>query len=204
MTSIATHKLLSAIESKVGASPIRAGFDQASLARLHESLKKLEEGKRRRAHGAVGRASRRVQLAVRADVNRIFKGRRVGNAVRRLVFDNKEHGSAAIVFSKFGRRVGGEFVDYLAPYLTGKDIRPKRGRYLAIPLQRGRRNRDPRQVKGKLRPVRIGSRLFLVKTTRAKTLFMFLLLPRVKIRKRLRTRSIVKAELGRMITDFRG
>jgi hypothetical protein len=184
--------------------PIRAGFDRASLARLHESLKRLDEGKRRRARTTVGRTSRRVQLAVRADVNRIFKGRRVGNAIRRLVFDNKERGSAAIVFSKFGRREGAEFVDYLAPYLTGKDIRPKRGRYLAIPLQRGRRNRDPRKIKGKLRPVRIGNRLFLVKSTRAKTLFMFLLLPRVKISKRLHTRQIVKAELGRMIADFRG
>ena len=178
------------------------------LKKLDDALKKAELRTRAAARTSVDQVSRRTQLAIRKDVDRIFsggtirqrrgKGRRVGNSVRRKLFDNRERGTAALVFSKFGRREGGEFVDYLGPYITGRDIRPKRARFLTVPLQRGKKNRDPKKFSN-LHTVSIGGRLFLVRSTRTRTTFMFLLLPRVKITKRLRARKIALREAGQMV-----
>ena len=177
------------------------------LKKLDEAIKRAELRTRAAARTAVDETSRRTQLAIRKDVNRIFsggtirqrrgKGRRVGNAVRRKLFDNRARGTAALVFSKFGRREGGEFVDYLGPYITGRDIRPKRGRYLVVPLQRGKRNRDPRNIKN-LHTVSVAGRLYLVRSTRTRTTFMFLLIPRVRITKRLRAGQIARQEARAM------
>jgi len=173
------------------------------LKKLDEAIKRAELRTRTAARTTVDETSRRTQLAIRKDVNRIFsggtvrlrrgKGRRVGNAVRRKLFDNRARGTAALVFSKFGRREGGEFVDYLGPYITGRDIRPRRGRYLAIPLQRGKRNRDPKNFKS-LHTVSVAGRLYLVRSTRTRTTFMFLLIPRVRITRRLRAKKIALRE----------
>lgn len=177
------------------------------LKRLDEALRRAELRTRAAVRAAVDQVSRRTQLAIRKDVDSIFsggtirqrrgKGRRVGNAVRRKLYDNKSRGTAALVFSSFGRREGGEFVDYLGPYITGRDIRPKRARFLTIPLQRGKKNRDPGKFKN-LHTVAIGGRLFLVRSTRTRTTFMFLLLPRIKITKRLRARKIALREAREM------
>ncbi len=173
------------------------------LRTLDDAIKRAELRTRAAARAAVDETSLRVQKAIRADVDRIFsggtvrlrrgKGRRVSGAVRRKLFDNRARGTAALVFSKFGRREGGEFVDYLGPYITGRDIRPRRGRYLAIPLQRGKRNRDPKTFKN-LHTIAIGGRLFLVRSTRTRTTFMFLLIPRVRITRRLRAKKIALRE----------
>jgi len=178
------------------------------LRTLDDAIKRAELRTRAAARAAVGETSLRVQKAIRADVDRIFsggtirqrrgKGRRVSGAVRRKLFDNRARGTAVLVFSKFGRRENGRFVDYLGPYITGRDIRPRRGRYLAVPLQRGKRNRDPRNIKN-LHAVAIGGRLYLVRSTRTRTTFMFLLLPRVKITRRLRAARIARREARAMV-----
>lgn len=187
------------------------------LKKLDEALRRLELQGRRAARSSVDETSRRIQQALRADVDRIFsggtvrarrgRGRSVAKAVRRKVYDNGPRGTAALVYSKFGRREGGEFVDYLGPYLTGRDIRPNRARHLAVPLQRGKKNRDPRNFDD-LRAVTIGNRLFLVRVTRTRTTFMFLLLPRVRITKRLRAARIARREAqamaGRARRGYRG
>ena len=173
------------------------------LRNLDRALKRADLRTRAAARTSVAETSLRVQKAIRADVDRIFsggtirlrrgKGRRVSGAIRRALFDNRERGTAALVFSKFGRRECGVFVDFLGPYLTGRDIRPRRGRYLAVPLQPGRRNRDPRAFRN-LRPVAVAGRLYLVRSTRTRTTFMFLLLPRVRVTRRLKAARTARRE----------
>jgi len=177
------------------------------LKKLDDAIKRAELRTRAATRAAVDETSLKMQKAIRADVDRIFsggtvqlrrgKGRRVSDAVRRKLFDNRARGTAALVFSKFGRRENGQFVDYLGPYITGRDIRPRRGRYLVIPLQRGKRNRDPKNMKN-LHAVAIGGRLFLVRSTRTRTTFMFLLIPRVRITRRLRAARIARREARAM------
>ncbi len=177
------------------------------IKKLDEAIRKAELRTRAAARMSVDQVSRRTQLAIRKDVDRIFsggtirqrrgKGRRVGNSVRRKLFDNRARGTAALVFSKFGRRQGGEFVDYLGPYITGRDIRPKRARFLAVPLQRGKKNRDPKNL-ANLHTVSVAGRLYLVRSTRTRTTFMFLLLRRVKITRRLRAKKIALREARQM------
>ncbi len=186
------------------------------LKKLDDAVRRAELRTRAAARTAVDETSLKVQKAIRADVDRIFsggtvrlrrgKGRRVSGAVRRKLFDNRARGTAALVFSKFSRRENGRFVDYLGPYITGKDIRPKRGRYLAVPLQRGKRNSDPKTFKN-LHTISVAGRLYLVRSTRTRTTFMFLLLPRVRITRRLRVARIARqgarAMVGRTKRAFR-
>ncbi len=101
------------------------------------------------------------------------------------------------MFSKFGRSENGQFVDCLGPYITGKDIRPHPGRYLVFPLQRGKRNRDPKTFKN-LHTISLAGRLYLVRSTRTRTTFMFLLIPWVRITKRLRAARIARQEARAM------
>jgi hypothetical protein len=145
----------------------------------------------RRAHGAarkaVGETTRAVQLGIRAEVNSIFrKNRKAGNAIRSVVYANEQsRRPAGIVFSAFGRREGGRWIDYLLPYITGRPIVPRHGKYLAVPLQKGKRNRKPRPDMD-LAAVRSGGRLYLVKHSRTRSLFMFVLVKRIPITRRLR------------------
>lgn len=88
-----------------------------------------------------------TKLAVRAVVNAAFTGsrvvgrngnRRVANAIRGKLFEDEAdpRGSpVGIVFSRFGRRQGGKFVDYLLPHALGATIAPTNARKLYIPLQ---------------------------------------------------------------------
>lgn len=186
--------------------PFKAAL--AGLRRLHRANVREERAMRRATRQGVDETSRAIQRAVRRDVDRIFSGssqqlsrrktpRRVSGAIRRKLFDNGDRGTAALIYSKFGRRARGRFIDYLGPYITGRDIRPRRGRFMAIPLQRGRKSRRPENFDD-LRPVVIAGRLYLVRTTRTRTRFMFLLIPRVRISKRLRARRIAIREAKRM------
>jgi hypothetical protein len=203
--SIAAIRTLSRADRKAGGGAIKSEI--RGLRDLDRAFKRLDKNSRQAAKAGVSSSSRRVQLKIRREVNRLFsgsglksrrgKGRKIGNAVRRLVFDNGRDGSAALIFSKFGRREGGRFVDYLGPYLTGQDIKPKRAKFLAIPLQPGKRNKDPAKFKD-LDAIEINGRLFLVRHTRSRSLFMFMLIPRIKVRRRLRPARIARRELRRM------
>lgn len=183
----------------------KAAFE--GLGRLKKAIAQAERRTRQAARTAVSDTSRKTQLAIRRDVNAIFsggsfrtkrsKGRRIGNAVRRKMFDNRERGSAALIYSKFGRKAGGHFVDYLAPYLAGQPIRPRRSRFLAIPLLPGKKNRTPANFPN-LVPVQTGGRLFLVRHTRTRSTFMFLLVPRIQIRKRLRAGLRARQEFAKI------
>lgn len=175
--------------------------------RVVQQLDNLARRSRGAAAKAVSETTRRVQLGIRREVNAIFsKNQRAGNAVRSVVYDNAGNDFSSrgvdargIIYSKFGRRsggalsamTGGGFIDYLGPYLTGRDILPRQGKYLAIPLQPGKRNRRP-QPEMKLEPVTTGGRLYLVKKTRSRTLFMFLLVRKSRIRQRLRLAPILR------------
>lgn len=178
------------------------------LKRLDRALKRAETQTLAAAKAAVNRVSLDVQRAIRRDIDRVFsgsstfrkrrgKGRKVSNALRRKLFDNKSRGSAALIFSKFGRRREGEFVDFFGARITGRDITPRRSRFLTIPLQPGKRNRDPGKFKN-LTTVSSGGRLFLIRSTRTRTTFMFLLIPRAKIRKRLRPSRIFRAQARKL------
>ena len=178
------------------------------VRRLARAVNRAEKEAREATRKGVDQTSREIQKAVRRDVDRIFSGgsaqlrrrktsRKVSGAVRRKLFDNRQRGTAAIIFSKFGRRRGGRFLDYLGPYITGKDITPRRGRFMAIPLQRGRKSRDPKNFNN-LHAVVVNGRVFLVRSTRTRTTFMFLLVPRVRVTKRLRARRIALREGRRL------
>lgn len=178
------------------------------LKRLDRALERAETQTLSAAKAAVNRVSLDVQRAIRRDIDRVFsgsssfrkrrgKGRKVSKALRRKLFDNKSRGSAALIFSKFGRRREGEFVDFFGPYITGRDITPRRSRFLAIPLQPGRRNRDPGKFKN-LETVTVDGDLFLIRSTRTRTTFMFLLIRRAKIRKRLRPARIFRAQARKL------
>lgn len=196
--NIFVQRELSRIEFRSRASfgVINARFK--GFAGLAEALGVAEEAARKATFESVSRTSLRVQKAIRGEVGRIFRrNRRAANAVRRLVFDNEARGSAAIIFSKFGRRDGGEFVDFLAPYITGEDIMPRNARFLAVPLQRGRRNRDVSRFKN-LEPFEHDGQVFLIRRRGARTTFMFLLLPRVRITKRLHPVRTARQEAGQM------
>lgn len=138
---------------------------------------------------------RQVQIAIRRDVSRIFKkNRRAANAVRSVVYDNgRGRGAAGLIFSKFGKKSGGQFVDFLGPYLTGRAIVPRNAKNLAVPLQKGKRNRDPSRFKaGELQQISVAGQLYLIKQTRTRTTFMFLLIPKVTIRRRIRPNTHIK------------
>lgn len=146
----------------------------------------------RRAHGAarhgVSATTRSAQLRLRGQVNAIFsRNRKAGNAVRSAVYDNGERGVSGVIWSRFGRRAAGQYVDFLGPYISGRDITPRHGRYLAIAFQRrrgGKNNAKPSQVRG-LEPAVVDGRLYLVRRQGKKVTFFFELVQRVKVTKRL-------------------
>lgn len=105
--------------------------------KLRQQLEALEQKARRSVTRAVHSSTRALQLKIRADVHAMFPGsRKPGNAIRSVTYPEAGRLSrrpAGIVFSAFGRREAGVFIDYLVPYLTGAHLKPRRGRYLAIP-----------------------------------------------------------------------
>jgi len=187
----------------------RDGFkvQRIGVRRFKAAIDRAHKRTLRAANKGVSESSAALQKEIRREVDRIFSGasgfrrrkksRRVSGAIRRKVYDNKERGSAALIFNKFGRREHGRFIDYLGPYLTGRDITPRRGRAMAIPLQPGKKNRDPKNFPN-LVAIKIAGRIYLVRHTRTRSLFMFMLLPRVRVRHRLRVRQTIKAEARRL------
>jgi hypothetical protein len=69
------------------------------------------------------------------------KGRsRPSNAIRSRLYEGGQD-PAGIVYSKFGRREGGQYVDYLLPHIQGATMRPRAGgapdlgRYMVLPVK---------------------------------------------------------------------
>lgn len=102
---------------------------------------------------AVAGVTLQTKLDIRAVLNAAFTGsavvgrngnRRVANSVRGKLFEDDPDGAGrpapvGIVFSRFGRRRGGRYLDYLLPHALGMTIEPTTARRLYIPLQPGMR-----------------------------------------------------------------
>lgn len=152
----------------------------------------------------------------RARVRAAFpRSRRLPNTIRSRLYPSPpagsdEIGGAGIVYSKFGRREGGRFVDYFLPHVLGGEIRPRRGRWLYIPLERGRRAgtitasaRRRRLVVGLEKGLRFipldGARTLIVKQTRNRSTPVALLIRRASLRRKLDFRS-AEASADRRLT----
>jgi hypothetical protein len=128
-----------------------------------------------------------AKLAAREVINRRFRGsqrvkggaRRVANAIRSKVYENADGSATGLVFSKFGRRRGAEFVDYLLPFVTGETIKPRNSKWLYVPIGGGRRNRQQRRQVGREKGVEFvplsGGRVLIVKRTRTRSTVIGLL-----------------------------
>lgn len=155
------------------------------LRALRRANKRLERKTKTATRSQVRSTTNEVKAQARRDVKRIFpKNNKVANSVRSKFYDNNRAGDAGQIFDKFGRRVGGKFQSNLAPYITGKPIRPRRGRFLAIWRGRGKR-KTPKQFRG-LVSIRTRGGVWLVRHTRSRTTFLFQLVRSVRPRKRLR------------------
>lgn len=183
-------------------------------SRLESEVAAIAEGMRT----AVDKGSRTLQLAARQEVNTRFIGservsggsRRVGNSIRRkLYFDDRPFKAAATVFSKFGKRgQGGAFIDYLAPYVFGATIRPKRAKFLFIPASRkrgvrarlSRNKREFGQRSGRnteVVPTKKPGVFVVVRKTKSRTTLIGWLVRRVIIRPRLNFQAIVQRQVER-------
>lgn len=162
--------------------------------------------------------TRRAQLAARAVINARFSGservrggsRRVANAVRSRVYEDRGGQQATgLVYSKFGRGRGDGFVDYLLPHVTGAVIRPRRSKWLYIPVQRGRASRR-RRVSERLDknvafiPAEGGRKLYLVRQTKTRSTLIAVLVRRVRIDAGLdfgRVAREAERDFGRELVD---
>ena len=87
-----------------------------------------------------------VKVLVRAALNQAFTGskitrsgnRRVANAIRGRVYDDRSRGRGitSFVYSRLGRGRGEGWVDYLIPHIIGQTIRPRERKWLMLPLKR--------------------------------------------------------------------
>lgn len=134
----------------------------------------------------------------RARVRQAFPGggarrgaRRVANAIRGVVRDAGEGFQRGTVFSKFGKREGGEFIDYLLPFVRGAEIRPVNSKWIYIPAdggkRRSRRVRRSSSLEKGLRFVPSGQpgKIYLVKETRSRSTLVAVLVRRLRITKKL-------------------
>jgi len=143
-------------------------------------------------------------------------GSRVANAIRSRVYDNAPGDVAGLVYSKFGRREGGTFQDYLLPHIEGGQLRPRDAKFMAIPFNRRRRpmeqalaalDTDPKLA---LVPLP-GGRFMLVRRTRTRTTLLGLLVRRVTMKRRLDPRRLreqaqrgLEAKVERALGDSSG
>ncbi len=171
----------------------------AARGQLEDALRREQLAIRRATSVAVEGETRKLQLAIRAEVSRAFAGgragkggRNAGNAIRSKLYQNDD-GHAGLVYSRFGRRgPDGQFIDYLAPFAHGAVITPRNSRWLYIPLEAGRRAQRGRRLSVALDPNLAfvpsadGKRVWLVRRTpRGKrTTLVALLVRRVAIEKR--------------------
>ena len=155
----------------------------------------------------VDQTSRSLQLSARDQINRAFgrggrgRRRRVGNAIRRLQFDDGRFKKAAIVYSRFGRKEGGTFVDYLEPHKRGATIRAKGGRWLFLSRERGRSRRRRLIVRFAKNLAFINVKpgvALLVRKTRTRSTILGVLFRKVRIKKKLDFQRDVERERDRL------
>lgn len=109
----------------------------------------------------VAQASRRgtkatteeVKAAIRRRVAAALSGGRrggkVANSIRSRVYHDGPGKDAGLVWSKFGRGRGAQFVDYLLPHVGGALVKAKSGKFLFIPQvsrREAKRARNSRRV----------------------------------------------------------
>lgn len=143
--------------------------------------------------GGIDQTSRTLQLEVRGAVAGRFN-RRIGNTVRRKLYQDRPFDAAALVYSKFGRKAqGGKFLDYLAPHVFGAVLKPSKSQFLYVPFNRRRsartrafRNlREAGQRSGKntvVLPTRRSGVFVIVRRTRTRTTIIAFLVRQVRIR----------------------
>lgn len=126
---------------------LRAKFDAAAAARDLRVLIGLKSAAAIKAKDtAVAVTTDQLKTEARKQVVAGFSGqaRRFGPArdydrlsktiQDRLYGVGAESGAAGIVYSKFGKRAGGVFRDYFAPFTTGATQRPRSAKMLLIPF----------------------------------------------------------------------
>lgn len=124
--------------------------------------------------------------------------RRLANTVRNKNYPDDE---AGIVYSKFGGKdEAGNFVDYFVPFLTGATLRPRRSKFLYIPISGSQRvRRGPRQnVADKKNlafiPAKHGGRIYIVRKTPTRSTIIAILVPRVRMKQRLNLDNLVSLQ----------
>jgi hypothetical protein len=129
---------------------------EAKRGALERALAREGRAIRAGVKEGIGNATRSAQLKVRSRIDRAFaatgdtarRRRKVGNAIRSKLFDNRD-GAAGFIYSKFGKKgPGGQFLDYLLPFITGAKLGARRAKFLFISLERRRasRRRSSRRV----------------------------------------------------------
>ena len=154
------------------------------LNKLRDANRRLERSTKAASKRRVREGTNALKRQARRDVRQVFaKNNKIANAVRARHYDNRGRGDAGLIYDKFGRRRGGRFVSNLQPYLTGRPIRPRAGRFLAIWRGRGRRRR-PSDFRN-LVSIRTRGGIWLVRQTRTRTTFLFQLIRVARRRRRL-------------------
>lgn len=188
----------------------------AVQGRLEEHMRAERHGVSRATQRAPARAAVEHKALARAEVRRGLggsrragrRGRNVANAIRHKVFVDGPLQAAAIVYSKFGRREGGQFVDYFLPFARGGTIRAK-GKYMVIPNGGTSRRikkvfRDLKRLdddpKLALIPQPGGRFLFVRHTSRRRTTILAWLIRRFRRRKVLDFEGVADQVEGRFPT----
>lgn len=127
--------------------------------------------------------------------------RKPSNAIRSKIYNDGPGRTRGLVYSKFGRREGGRFVDYLLPHIRGADIRPRNGSFLVLPVKGqsrrmdrirrdlGRLGEDPKLA---LIPISGGRYVFVRKTSRNRTVLLAWLVRGVRIDPKLNFAPVVQ------------
>lgn len=167
-------------------------LELALEGRLDQQLARDRAAIRQAAAKAVKEVADAQKLAAREVINQRFRGsqrvkggaRRVANAIRAKAYANADGSATGLVYSKFGRRRGGEFVDYLLPFVTGGVIEPRSSKFLYVPLGGGRRTRQQRRQVSEEKGVEFvpisGGRILIVKRTRTRSTPIALLVRRLR------------------------
>lgn len=167
---------------------------------------------RRAAYRAVVTESNTVKATVRGWAREVFpKSRKAPGAVRSKVYGTTETGNVtAIVYSKFGIREDGVFKDFLAARVFGTTARPKKGRYMALPIpsddmsQRAARKRFERlSASGKLTVVDHGGEKFLIWFTRTRSVLVAMLVKSVTFPRRHNLADAARGGAKKMVADIK-
>lgn len=169
-------------------------------------------GFRQAANKATTDSTERLKSAARSEVASGLPGRgaaRASRAVRSRLYRDAPGGGgetvSGIVYSRLGRKEAGRFVDYLGLHMLGGTVKPKGGRYLYIPLPGAGRKADTLRsiigVKGvRLVPLK-GNRYLIVRGSRTRDILIGLLVPRVRIPKRLDFDRLIATEQSRLLQN---